>query len=119
MNNIQREESNSSLTNPQGEISAEVRIYLEQHKIEPILTKAFNEVMQILPIDPFSEICSILKQESKDIFSVNSISIKDKIIEDFQTIPSFEVSMTYKGATRTVLTYPIPFSTLAYEKYSS
>ena len=119
MNNIQREESNSSLTNPQGEIPAEVRIYLEQHKIEPILTKAFNEVMQILPIDPFSEICSILKQESKDIFSVNSISIKDKIIEDFQTIPSFEVSMTYKGATRTVLTYPIPFSTLAYEKYSS
>ena len=115
----QREDSNSSLTNPQGEIPNDVRIYLEQHKIEPILTKAFNEVMQLLPIDPFSEICSILKTESKDIFSINSISIKDKVIEDFQTIPSFEVSMTYKGATRTVLTYPIPFSTLAYEKYIS
>ena len=115
--NIQKEDSNSSLTNPMGEIPAEVRIYLEQHKIEPILSKAFNDVMMRLPIDPFSEICSILKIESKDIFSINSISIKEKIIEDFQTIPSFEVSMTYKGATRTVLTYPIPFSTLAYEKY--
>ena len=115
----QREDSNSSLTNPQGEIPNEVRIYIEQHKIEPILTKAFNDVMRLLPIDPFSEICSILKTESKDIFSINSISIKDKVIEDFQTIPSFEVSMTYKGATRTVLTYPIPFSTLAYEKYTA
>ena len=114
---IQKEDSNSSLTNPMGEIPAEVRLYLEQHKIEPILSKAFNDVMMRLPIDPFSEICSILKTESKDIFSINSISIKEKIIEDFQTIPSFEVSMTYKGATRTVLTYPIPFSTLAYEKY--
>ena len=114
---IQKEDSNSSLTNPMGEIPAEVRAYLEQHKIEPILSKAFNDVMMRLPIDPFSEICSILKSESKDIFSINSISIKDKIIEDFQTIPSFEISMTYKGATRTVLTYPIPFSTLAYEKY--
>ena len=117
--NIQREDSNSSLTNPLGEIPAEVRLYLEQHKIESILTKAFNDVMKNLPIDPFSEICSILKTESKDIFSINSISIKEKIIEDFQTIPSFEVSMTYKGATRTVLTYPVPFSTLAYEKYST
>ena len=115
----QREDSNSSLTNPQGEIPTEVRIYIEQHKIEPILTKAFNDVMRLLPIDPFSEICSILKTESKDIFSINSISIKDKVIEDFQTIPTFEVSMTYKGATRTVLTYPIPFSTLAYEKYTA
>ena len=115
----QREDSNSSLTNPQGEIPNEVRIYIEQHKIEPILTKAFNDVMRLLPIDPFSEICSILKTESKDIFSINSISIKDKVIEDFQTIPTFEVSMTYKGATRTVLTYPIPFSTLAYEKYTA
>ena len=115
----QREDSNSSLTNPQGEIPTEVKIYIEQHKIEPILTKAFNDVMRLLPIDPFSEICSILKAESKDIFSINSISIKDKVIEDFQTIPSFEVSMTYKGATRTVLTYPIPFSTLAYEKYTA
>ena len=109
-------ESSSSLTQL-GEMPAEVRLYLEQHKIEPILTKAFNEVMRILPIDPFSEICSILKTESKDIYQVNSISIKDKVIEDFKTIPSFEVSMTYKGATRTVLTYPIPFSSLAYEKY--
>ena len=115
----QREDSNSSLTNPQGEIPNEVRIYIEQHKIEPILTKAFNDVMRLLPIDPFSEICSILKTESKDIFSINSISIKDKVIEDFQTIQTFEVSMTYKGATRTVLTYPIPFSTLAYEKYTA
>ena len=117
--NSQRDESSSSLTNPLGEIPAEVRAYLEQHKIEPILTKAFNEVMKNLPIDPFSEICSILKSESKDIFSVNSISIKEKIIEDFKAIPSFEISMTYKGATRTVLTYPIPFSSLAYEKYSA
>lgn len=117
--NSQRDESSSSLTNPVGEIPAEVRAYLEQHKIEPILTKAFNEVMRNLPIDPFSEICSILKSESKDIFSINSISIKEKIIEDFRAIPSFEISMTYKGATRTVLTYPIPFSSLAYEKYST
>ena len=117
--NIQREESNSSLNNPSGEIPAEVKLYLEQHNIEPILTKAFNNVMKSLPIDPFSEICSILKTESKDIFSINSISIKEKIVEDFQSIPSFEVSMTYKGATRNVLTYPIPFSTPAYEKYIS
>ena len=117
--NIQREVSNSSLNNPSGEIPAEVKLYLEQHNIEPILTKAFNNVMKSLPIDPFSEICSILKTESKDIFSINSISIKEKIVEDFQSIPSFEVSMTYKGATRNVLTYPIPFSTPAYEKYIS
>jgi hypothetical protein len=112
-----REDSSSSLNNQHGEIPAEVRQYLEQHKIEPILTKAFNQVMRDLPIDPFSEICSILKSESKDIYSINSITIKEKVIEDFKTIPTFEVSMTYKGATRTVLTYPIPFSSLAYEKY--
>ena len=118
--NIQRDESaNSTLTNIGGEISAEVHAYLDQHKIESTLTKAFNEVMKTLPIDPFSEICSILKSESKDIFSINSISIKEKVIEDFKSIPSFEVTMTYKGATRNVLSYPIPFSTLAYEKYLS
>ena len=116
--NTQREESISSLSNQGGEVPPEVHAYLEQHKIEPTLTKAFNDVMKLLPIDPFSEICSILKSESKDIFSINSISIKEQIIEDFKTIPSFEVSMTYKGATRTVLTYPIPFSSLAYEKYT-
>ena len=116
MNN-HREDSSSSLNNQQGEIPAEVRQYLDQHKIEPILTKAFNQVMRDLPIDPFSEICSILKSESKDIYSINSITIKEKVVEDFKTIPTFEVSMTYKGATRTVLTYPIPFSSLAYEKY--
>ena len=116
--NTQREESISSLSNQGGEVPLEVHAYLEQHKIEPTLTKAFNDVMRLLPIDPFSEICSILKSESKDIFSLNSISIKEQIIEDFKTIPSFEISMTYKGATRTVLTYPIPFSSLAYEKYT-
>jgi len=117
--NTQREESISSLSNQGGEVPVEVHAYLEQHKIEPTLTKAFNDVMKLLPIDPFSEICSILKSESKDIFSINSISIKEQIIEDFKTIPSFEISMTYKGATRTVLTYPIPFSSLAYEKYTN
>ena len=116
--NTQREESISSLSNQGGEVPLEVHAYLEQHKIESTLTKAFNDVMRLLPIDPFSEICSILKSESKDIFSINSISIKEQIIEDFKTIPSFEISMTYKGATRTVLTYPIPFSSLAYEKYT-
>jgi len=116
--NTQREESISSLSNQGGEVPLEVHAYLEQHKIEPTLTKAFNDVMRLLPIDPFSEICSILKSESKDIFSINSISIKEQIIEDFKTIPSFEISMTYKGATRTVLTYPIPFSSLAYEKFT-
>lgn len=116
--NTQREESISSLSNQGGDVPLEVHAYLEQHKIEPTLTKAFNDVMRLLPIDPFSEICSILKSESKDIFSINSISIKEQIIEDFKTIPSFEISMTYKGATRTVLTYPIPFSSLAYEKYT-
>ena len=95
----------------------EIRGYLELHKLESILTKAFNEVISILPMDPFSDICSILKSESKDIFSINSISIKEKIIEDFQTIPALELIMTYKGATRTVLTYPIPFTSSAYEKY--
>ena len=96
----------------------EIRAYIEQHQLEPILTKAFNEVISILPIDPFSDICSILKAESKEIFSINSIKIKDQIIEDFKTIPALELIMTYKGATRTVLTYPIPFTSLAYEKYS-
>ena len=117
--NTNREESVSSLTNQGGEVPSEVQAYLDQHKIESILTKAFNEVMKALPIDPFSEICSILKSESKDIFSVNSISIKEKIIEDFKSIPSFEVIMTYKGAIRNVLSYPIPFSSSAYEKYLS
>ena len=97
----------------------EIRAYIEQHQLEPILTKAFNEVISILPIDPFSDICSILKAESKEIFSINSIKIKDQIIEDFKTIPALELIMTYKGATRTVLTYPIPFTSLAYEKYSA
>ena len=117
--NIQKEESNSSLNNQSNDIPEEVKLYLEHHKIETILTKAFNDIMKSLPIDPFSEICSILKKESKDIFSINSISIKEKIIEDFQSVPSFEVSMTYKGETRNVLSYPIPFSTQAYEKYIS
>ena len=97
----------------------EIVAYIELHKLESILTKAFNEVICKLPIDPFSDICSILKTESKAIFSINSIKIKDQIIEDFKSIPSLELIMTYKGATRTVLTYPIPFSSLAYEKYTA
>ena len=109
----------SSLFLEGSDLPGEIRMYLEKHKLEPILTKAFNEMIKILPIDPFSDICSILKSESKDIFSVNSITIKDVIIEDFQSIPSLELIMTYKGATRTVLTYPIPFSSLAYEKYTA
>ena len=109
----------SSLFLEGSDLPGEIRMYLEKHKLEPILTKAFNEMIKILPIDPFSDICSILKTESKDIFSVNSITIKDVIIEDFQSIPSLELIMTYKGATRTVLTYPIPFSSLAYEKYTA
>ena len=101
------------------DLPIEIRAYLEKHQIESILTKSFNQIISILPIDPFSDICSILKTESKDIFTINSIKIKDQIIEDFQSIPSFELIMTYKGATRTVLTYPIPFSSLAYEKYTA
>ena len=97
----------------------EIVAYIEQHKLESILTKAFNEVICKLPIDPFSDICSILKTESKAIFSINSIKIKEQIIEDFKSIPSIELIMTYKGATRTALTYPVPFSSLAYEKYTT
>ena len=109
----------SSLFLEGSDLPIEIRAYLEKHQIESILTKSFNQIISILPIDPFSDICSILKTESKDIFTINSIKIKDQIIEDFQSIPSFELIMTYKGATRTVLTYPIPFSSLAYEKYTA
>ena len=101
------------------ELPSEIKDYIEQHKLEFILTKAFNEVMSKLPIDPYSEICSILKEESKPIFSINSIKVKEQIIEDFKSIPSLELIMSYKGATRTVLTYPVPFSSLAYEKYTA
>ena len=101
------------------ELPSEIKDYIKQHKLESILTKAFNEVMSKLPIDPYSEICSILKEESKPIFSINSIKVKEQIIEDFKSIPSLELIMSYKGATRTVLTYPVPFSSLAYEKYTA
>ena len=101
------------------ELPPEIKEYIEQHKLETTLTKAFNEVMSKLPIDPYSEICSILKEESKPIFSINSIKVKEQIIEDFKSIPSLELIMSYKGATRTVLTYPVPFSSLAYEKYTA
>ena len=109
----------SSLFLEGSDLPIEIRAYLEKHQIESILTKSFNQIISILPIDPFSDICSILKTESKDIFTINSIKIKDQIIEDFQSIPSFELIMTFKGSTRTVLTYPIPFSSLAYEKYTA
>ena len=114
---MEKEESNTSMEAHSTKLSEEVRSYLDQHKIEPILTKAFNEVMNKLPIDPFSEICSILKTESKDIFTINSITLKEIIVEDFKSIPAFEISITYKGATRTVLKYPVPFTTAAYEKF--
>ena len=119
MDELSLSNKKSSLLIEGSELPEEIKAYIEQHKLESILTKAFNEVMRILPIDPYSEICSILKDESKPIFSINSIKIKDQIIEDFKSIPSLELIMTYKGATRTVLTYPVPFSTLAYEKYTS
>ena len=109
----------SSLLMEGSELPPKIAAYLQQHKLESILTKAFNDVMDKMPIDPYSEICSILKTESKPIFSVNSIKIKEQIIEDFKSIPSLELIMTYKGATRTVLTYPVPFSSLAYEKYTA
>ena len=109
----------SSLFLEGSDLPIEIRAYLEKHQIESILTKSFNQIISILSIDPFSDICSILKTESKDIFTINSIKIKDQIIEDFQSIPSFELIMTFKGSTRTVLTYPIPFSSLAYEKYTA
>ena len=113
------ENRRSSLLLEGSELPEKIKAYIEEHKIESILTKAFNDVIRILPIDPYSEICSILKDENKPIFSINSIKIKDQIIEDFKSIPSLELIMTYKGATRTVLTYPVPFSTLAYEKYTA
>ena len=109
----------SSLFLEGSDLPEEIRAYIEKHQLESILTKSFNEVIAILPIDPFSDICSILKQESQEIFLINSIQIKEQIIEDFQSIPSFELIMTYKGATRSVLTYPVPFSSLAYEKYTA
>ena len=40
--NTQREESISSLSNQGGEVPVEVHAYLDQHKIESTLTKAFN-----------------------------------------------------------------------------
>ena len=43
----------------------EIIAYIELHKLESILTKSFNEIICKLPIDPFSDICSILKTESK------------------------------------------------------
>ena len=46
------------------DLPEEITKYLEQHKIESILTKAFNDVITRLPIDPFSEICSILKSHA-------------------------------------------------------
>ena len=113
------ENRRSSLLLEGSELPEKIKTYIEEHKLESILTKAFNDVIRILPIDPYSEICSILKDENKPIFSINSIKIKDQIIEDFKSIPSLELIMTYKGATRTVLTYPVPFSTLAYEKYTT
>ena len=113
------ENRRSSLLLEGSELPEKIKAYIEEHKLESILTKAFNDVIRILPIDPYSEICSILKVENKPIFSINSIKIKDQIIEDFKSIPSLELIMTYKGATRTVLTYPVPFSTLAYEKYTA
>ena len=113
------ENRRSSLLLEGSELPEKIKAYIEEHKLESILTKAFNDVIRILPIDPYSEICSILKDENKPIFSINSIKIKDQIIEDFKLIPSLELIMTYKGATRTVLTYPVPFSTLAYEKYTA
>ena len=113
------ENRRSSLLLEGSELPEKIKAYIEEHKLESILTKAFNDVIRILPIDPYSEICSILKDENKPIFSINSIKIKDQIIEDFKSIPSLELIMTYKGATRTVLTYPVPFSTLAYEKYTA
>ena len=113
------ENRRSSLLLEGSELPEKIKAYIEEHKLESILTKAFNDVIRILPIDPYSEICSILKDENKPIFSINSIKIKDEIIEDFKSIPSLELIMTYKGATRTVLTYPVPFSTLAYEKYTA
>ena len=119
MDELSMSNKKSSLLLEGSELPEEIKAYIEQHKLESILTKAFNDVMRILPIDPYSEICSLLKDESKPIFSVNSIKIKDKIIEDFKSIPSLELIMTFKGATRTVLTYPVPFSTLAYEKYTA
>ena len=113
------ENRRSSLLLEGSELPEKIKTYIEEHKLESILTKAFNDVIRILPIDPYSEICSILKDENKPIFSINSIKIKDQIIEDFKSIPSLELIMTYKGATRTVLTYPVPFSSLAYEKYTA
>ena len=113
------ENRRSSLLLEGSELPEKIKAYIEEHKLESILTKAFNDVIRILPIDPYSEICSILKDENKPIFSINSFKIKDQIIEDFKSIPSLELIMTYKGATRTVLTYPVPFSTLAYEKYTA
>ena len=113
------ENRRSSLLLEGSELPEKIKAYIEEHKLESILTKAFNDVIRILPIDPYSEICSILKDENKPIFSINSIKIKDQIIEDFKSIPSLELIMTYKGATRTILTYPLPFSTLAYEKYTA
>ena len=117
--NLQREESLSSVSNQTSELPSEIRLYVDQTKLEQTLTNLFNDVLVRLPVDPFSEFCSILKSQSKDSYIIKSISIKEKLFEDFKSFSTFEVSMIYKGTERKILTYPIPFSSPAYEKISA
>ena len=97
-------------------ITQEVIEYKNKHKLEETLTKAVNEIFRTMPPDPFSNLCQLLKQNSQISFLLDNVEIKNKIIGEFQEVPCLIITMTFQGNTRTILNYPLPFSSSSFEK---
>lgn len=99
--------------------NTDVKNYCLKFKIETVLNQAINEVLLSMPPDPFSGICSIIKTYSSNSFTVDFITLKNEFNTDFTKVPTLNITLSYKGNTRNILSFPIPFNEADKEKFDA
>ncbi|MCQ2819883.1 MAG: hypothetical protein MJ252_21675 [archaeon] len=88
----------------------EVKEYLNNFELESVLNEAVNKVLLELPPDPFSAICSIAKKHCLDTFNIENISLTNELNNDFLKVPTLNITLSYKGNTRKIFSYPLPYN---------
>lgn len=94
----------------------EVKDYIEEFKLEETITKAVNSLVRELPKDPFSFLCSVMKANSLQIYTITDIQINKIYRQDFQKNLELKIRMSYQGNEKETMRYLIPFSNTLYEK---
>lgn len=94
----------------------EIKEYVEEFKLEEIITKAVNLLVRELPKDPFSFLCSIMKENSLQIYTITDIQIQTVFRQDFQRNLELKIRMSYQGNEKETIRYLIPFKNTLYDK---